>query len=275
MSACPVCEAEIAEGAQVCPHCGSDVVAARAVVSELPRPGGTRWISLAITILIIGGVFVVLALPSISSRRPAPRAESINNLRNIALATLNTASARKRYPPGNADGAPRHPGYGWAVEILPNMEAGNLYREFDFTKPWDDPANARLLAVDMFLYRNPAIRETQDARGYWLIHYAGNVRLLGRTPALAPADVTDGAGSTLMIGEINAGFRPWGDPDNLRDPAAGLDGGPHQFGGPWKDGVTVFAFADGSVRIVADDIAPHVLEAIATPDGGETVDFPK
>lgn len=275
MPACPVCESEIAEGTAECPHCGSDVGAARAIAAELPRPRGTRWLSLSITILIIGGVFVVLALPSISSR-PAPHpAESMNNLRNVALATQSASNETGQFPPGAADGSPRHPGYGWAVEILPHMEQRMVYDSIDFTKSWDDPANARILSTDIPGYQNPRVHETWDARGYALIHYAGNVRLLGRTPALAPEDVTDGAASTLMIGEIDAGFPAWADPDNLRDPAAGLHGGPHKFGGPWSDGGTIFAFADGGVRIIGDDIAPQLLKAIATPDGGEVIDFPK
>lgn len=43
------------------------------------------------------------------------------------------------------------------------------------------------------------------------------------------------------------------------------------FGGPWPNGGTQFAMADGSVRLLRDDIDPKVLRALATPAGGEEV----
>ena len=50
-------------------------------------------------------------------------------------------------------------------------------------------------------------------------------------------------------------------------------GGPDGFGGQHSRGAP-FAFADGSVQFLSDDIDPQVLEALATANGGEIVDVP-
>ena len=104
-----------------------------------------------------------------------------------------------------------------------------------------------------------------------LSHYSVNSRVMHGNFALRREDVKDGLSNTIMGGEVNANFRPWGDPVNWRDPAVGLGKSPDGFGGPWKSGVTQFLFMDGSVRALSNDIDPQVLKALSTPAGGEDV----
>ena len=50
----------------------------------------------------------------------------------------------------------------------------------------------------------------------------GITRLItGRTQVGGLRDITDGTSNTMMAGEVAVGFKPWGDPSNVRDPAAG------------------------------------------------------
>jgi len=35
--------------------------------------------------------------------------------------------------------------------------------------------------------------------------------------------IKDGAANTILLGEVNADFSPWGRPNNVRDPAAGVN----------------------------------------------------
>jgi hypothetical protein len=85
-------------------------------------------------------------------------------------------------------------------------------------------------------------------------------------------EFTDGTANTLLVGEVNANFRPWGDPANVRDPARGINRSAYGFGGPPGSGGALFAMADGSVRFVSERVSPTALKALATPDGGESVD---
>jgi hypothetical protein len=122
-------------------------------------------------------------------------------------------------------------------------------------------------------YQNPSVPEQRDAQGYALTHYAGNSHVLKKNEALSLSDFTDGASSTVLAGDVSAGYQPWGSPENTRDPAAGLGASPTQFGSVHV-GICQFLMGDGSVRAVSENVSPGVLKAIATPDGKEpAVDF--
>jgi hypothetical protein len=70
----------------------------------------------------------------------------------------------------------------------------------------------------------------------------------------------------IVVGEVARGFRPWGDPSNLRDPARPPDGGPGSFGNPSGTGAQ-FLFQDGSVRFLSRKTDQKVLQALAGPPG--------
>lgn len=77
--------------------------------------------------------------------------------------------------------------------------------------------------------------------------------------------ISDGTSNTLLIGEVDANFEPWGKPGNWRDPALGLNRSPHGFGCRRGSRLVYFVMADGSVRSIRDDVDPEVLRALATP----------
>src|SRR5262249_15130062 len=88
-----------------------------------------------------------------------------------------------------------------------------------------------------------------------------------------PADIKDGASTTMMIAEAASANGPWtaGGPATVRglDPARRPYIGPgRQFGGNHVGGAMVM-FADGSVRFVGELVDPKVFEALSTIAGGE------
>jgi prepilin-type N-terminal cleavage/methylation domain-containing protein len=102
---------------------------------------GFTLVELLVVIAIIG-VLVALLLPAIQAAREAARRNScLNNMKNIALACLNFEDRQKSFPfastgfylgvtqagafsPPNAIGGDH---YSWLFQILPEMEAQNLY----------------------------------------------------------------------------------------------------------------------------------------------------
>jgi prepilin-type N-terminal cleavage/methylation domain-containing protein len=117
-----------------------------------------RWaftlIELLVVIAIIG-ILIALLLPAVQkAREAANRTRCANNLKQLALAAHSYHDALGSLPSGNLDpdnphrsGGPFNPGdpiYGsslpwghisWAALLLPFLEADNLYRTMDFTKP--------------------------------------------------------------------------------------------------------------------------------------------
>lgn len=122
-------------------------------------------------------------------------------------------------------------------------------------------------------FENPVIDATYqfDPAGRALSHYAGNARILGPHPGLKYAAITDGASQTFVAGEAQRNYKPWGSPLNWRDARLGINRSPDGFGGPWTGGAHLL-LADGSVRFVSEKIDPKVLNALETPNGGETID---
>ena len=119
---------------------------------------------------------------------------------------------------------------------------------------------------------NPEFRTPPlvDNEGYGLNHFSANSRVIGNDAGLKHLHIKDGAANTILLGEVNADFSPWGRPNNVRDPAAGINRGPGTFGGPPNRRGAYFSMADGSARLIAEDVDPEVLKASSTPDDADT-----
>lgn len=158
------------------------------------------------------------------------------------------------------------PNHSWVTQVLPYL---NYMDDIDRNRPWNDPVNVRYFRAVIPQLCNPEFRTPplRDQNGFGLNHYAGNTHLFDRTDRFTFKDAAQGgAANTLMIGEVNAQFVPWGQPENSRDPQKGI-GVPEGFGAANSQGAT-FAMLDGSTRLIRRDIDPKVLEALSKPRAG-------
>lgn len=160
------------------------------------------------------------------------------------------------------------PPQSWVTQILFDLNYTN--EQIDMTRPWDDPVNAPAFRSVIPKLVNSELRTPplRDERGYALNHFAGNSLILDQQQKLAIQDITDGTSHTLLIGEVNTGFVPWGQPENSRDPRHGInksDG----FGGAPSSGGATFLMVDGSIRFISEDVDPAVLNALSTPFSGD------
>jgi len=234
------------------------------------RRSGTRfrqWFA----VIAIPVIAVLLLLPLVRQAKEAAwRSQSKNNLKQIGLALHNYHDVYKVFPPSaivDEDGKLYH---GWMYSIIPFIDCNSLYNQIDSNYPWNDERNVEHYKLAIPVYLNPAIAETHCEDGFGYAHYAGSSRIFKPNGSLSFGDITDGAGETLMVGEINEGFKAWGTPANVRDPALGLNNGPNTFGSPFHGGVQ-FLLADGSVRFIPNEIDPRILKALATPAAGDSV----
>ena len=192
---------------------------------------GFTLIELLVVISIIA-LLVALLLPAIqAAREAARRSQCVNNLKQIGLALANYEATHRVLPPGyistfDATGTDLGPGWGWAAQILPEIEQGPLHGAINFHLPIEVPANqtARLTSIAGFLCPSDTVPtfwnvSARDASGIPTASL-GQVAssnfvgvfgtsdpgidgdgLFSRDNAVAYREIRDGLSQTLAVGE--------------------------------------------------------------------------
>lgn len=201
--------------------------------------------------------------------------DSRQSLHDLGIALQNYADIYRSLP---GDEMPQRDGgmlHSWETKILWLVPSTISTRGIDFKLPYDHPQNEKYFKciIPVFLNDSLPSAPVQDERGFGLSHFAANSRVINAGHGMRLQDITDGLPHTILVGEINADFKPWGHPINWRDPARGINRSRQGFGGQPNAGGAYFSMADGSVRFVSEKIDPEVLRALSTPNGGEMIDL--
>jgi prepilin-type N-terminal cleavage/methylation domain-containing protein/prepilin-type processing-associated H-X9-DG protein len=124
---------------------------------------GFTLVELLVVIAIIG-ILVGLLLPAVQSAREAARRMSCsNNVKQIGLAMHNYESALRLFPPGSI----RSNFISGFASILPYLEQGNLYLQYDFSRYYTDPYNVQVSRQKIATYICPSMdfrREVPELR---------------------------------------------------------------------------------------------------------------
>lgn len=133
-----------------------------------PRPAaqqssisGVVILSLVVVVLIL-----VFGLPFIrwtpGGSRAANRNHCLNNTKGILLALLNYHDEHGTLPPAYTVDAQGNRLHSWRALILPYMQGDTTHKLIDYTKPWDDPANAKARDVVMDEYLCPSSQHEDE-----------------------------------------------------------------------------------------------------------------
>jgi type II secretory pathway pseudopilin PulG len=155
-------------------------------------------------VIAILAILIGLLLPAVQKvREAAARTQSFNNLKQIALATINYADSNKGVlPPGVDD---KH--FSTAAYILPYLEQNNLFQTIDFKKSIDDKANAnaRMAQIKMFLSPRDGIPSVKAEWGATNYLFNDQVFVPIAQQMRFPASITDGTSNTVLDGETLKG----------------------------------------------------------------------
>lgn len=119
-----------------------------------------------VIVLSILGVLVSLLIPAVQSAREVARKASCqNNLRNIALASLNCESATGRLPGPMLNEHPNSGNYtqdvGLFIGLLPYLDLHQFYQRFDLSGTCHASVNAPLLKMRPAVLKCPSAGESE------------------------------------------------------------------------------------------------------------------
>ncbi len=251
---------------------------------------GFTLIELLVVIAIIA-VLIALLLPAVQQvRESARRMQCLNNLHQIGLALHNYHATHNSLPPGGLEPRPAWPNgkqFAWPAFVLPYMDQANVSTAINFDYAFDHPINAVIAATPLTVYVCPSTpRSSMLTKGMGATDYGGiygerilttnnpprGVMVYGR--AIRLRDITDGTSTTLTISE-DAAFRDgqWINSRNLFDQAFQINHAPafeNDIRSEHPQGANGL-FADGSAKVLNEQMDLKLLAAICTRNGGEVV----
>lgn len=214
-----------------------------------------------------GAGIIAMLLPALgTAREAAQRAQSMNNLKQLALAMHNYHEANQALPPAVLYGPDGKTPYSWRIALLPYLAEPGLYEQYKKDEPWDGPNNKQLIAKMPAVFRDPADPENSTASSYFVLTGPGTV--FSGKEGTKFLQILDGMSNTLLVVEARREI-PWTKPEDIpyeKDkPLPKLGGHYAKF--------FLAALGDGSVRAISQNIQEAALRGLITRDGGEVIDL--
>ncbi len=189
-----------------------------------------------------------------AARTTAKRVQSMNNLKQIALAMHIYHDQHKRFPPRASYDKDGKPLLSWRVHLLPYLDQQALYNQFKLDEPWDSEHNMAAASAIPVQYLDPLASLEPGKTTYVLPIAEGTV--FGGKESLRIRDIRDGTSNTLMVmcaRSEKAAF--WSKPDDLPVAEAGLK----ELLFDQQHPEFLAALCDGSVRAFSQLTDPKTL----------------
>lgn len=202
------------------------------IVSPIKKLGHALWTCLTSPWLLLGVVVLLAASAALFVRAVyGVRAQAENttcrsNLHQIGIQLLSFGEIYGCLPPPFISDHAGKPLYSWRVLLLPHYGYDEAYAAFDFTKPWDDPANMRLCdgKMDIFLghlYTCPSISRTTDTQANYF--YALNAQDHWPRDFFYDANFIKSSPPHVLLVESQARSVYWSEPIDLVYQEPGLN----------------------------------------------------
>ncbi|HBO43847.1 MAG TPA: hypothetical protein DD670_07945 [Planctomycetaceae bacterium] len=247
------------------------------------------WTTMALWAVFGGvvGLFVVALWPQSSAVPEAQRSVTcVNNLKSIALALFNYHDAHGCFPPTVVRDAQGRPMHSWRVLLLPYLDEDALYREYNFNEPWNGPNNRRLAARMPRVFQCPGAKKDLNQTRTSYVAVTGPGTLWPDSGRIALGQIADAPADTLLLVEVADSDIDWLEPRDMRldalvsrpasttgVPSSSRHKGRETYFFRSTDRGGLIALADGSIDFLAKPLSHEDLSALASIDGGETINW--
>jgi Protein of unknown function (DUF1559) len=195
----------------------------------------------------------------------AARKQSVENLKQIALAMHEYAEVMGTFPPAVIIDKASKPLLSWRVLLLPYLKERDLFKQFKLDEPWDSGANKKLLERMPRVFAPPGVKTKEPFTSYYQV-FLGKGAAFEGTRGLRILDFLDGTSNTILVIEGGEGV-PWTKPAEISyDATKPLP----KIGALFPDRIHA-AFADGSVQTIRKDFKESAMRALITRNDGEPV----
>jgi hypothetical protein len=173
------------------------------------------------------------------------------------------------FPPAYIPDASGKPMHSWRVLLLPYLEHGYLYDQYDFAEPWDGPNNRKLIAQSVPVYMCPSSDRPGGQTDYFVV--AGSAAFPGGQSSRR----SDLGHATLLLIESRKPDVAWSEPRDLtREEAmtaltSTASTGNHVRGQFFFDEAVRFnvAFTDTSIRCIVSPVDKDDAVALLSAEG--------
>jgi hypothetical protein len=242
-------------------------------------PPPKKGMSTGVILAIVFGVVVVVAIPVIAVliglllpavqkvREAASRAQSSNNMKEVALAAHNHEATYTHLPapfvvPPPGATVPVQDRLSWRASLLPYMGHDNLFKQLKPDQPWNGPANGGPANTVIKAYGDP-LDPVAPATRFRCFYDNGAAFSSDPTRRATFPGMPDGTANVILYVE-SADTVPWAQFNDFRfEPTGPLP----QLGHQKRAGFLV-AMADGSVKFVNKSVSPDVLKRCITASDG-------
>ena len=147
-----------------------------------------------------------------TANSPEKTRESVNHLKQLALAMHNYYAKHQHFPPAVFMGPDGKTPHSWRVELLPYLDEQKLFDQYHPNEPWDSPANKQVLEKMPSVFRSPYENATSLNSSYYV--FAGPGTIFDGPNGTTFQAITDGTSNTLLIVESKQDT-PWTKPEDL------------------------------------------------------------
>lgn len=215
--------------------------------------------SLRTLLIVITLACLLFGLVGTRIMRARQEAARRNNLFQIALAFHNYHDRYGRFPPAYVADENGQLMHSWRVlllEMMPDQRSQEIFERYDFTKPWNSPANMALAAEAPGVYANPLESGSSNKTSYMVVTGPGT--LFEGAKNISFRNVIDGLSNTLLVAEVANSKTIWTEPRDLD-----VDSMPRDFQAS-NQAECISGLRTGEVMIATADAAIHYLDQALT-----------